>query len=408
MKKIINFNKNKILLFILFTIGILNQICMAKQVDIEFWNVDSSKANNFINEKIKIFKKMYPETEIKVQNKSIEEVIDGLKTRFTKINLIRCSSDYLERLIKTKKIIHANKVFKKEFFNIFIEEALSTVIINNQIWGVPENYGNQNLLYYHMSMSKTFPEDIDEMIKLMKKLTDKTNGKYGLVYDLTEPLYIHQWMNGYNACLIDKNGRININLKEARDCFEFLYNLKFIYAIVPEYSDYKNSKNLFKNKNAFSIIDGDWSIEEYRSTLGKDLGIALFPKIKKSGIIPYSWSSSRCYVFTRSNNKENKVIEEFVRFMTSNETQEEWLKLYRFPTIKTMENNKIINSDPILKNAWISLLNCKRKPSINLVSTYYYALKPQLVKLMDEEISPSMACEESQKYFIKTIKESKK
>lgn len=370
------------------------------KIQLVFWEKDVIEAEKILNEQINLFKEKNSGIEIIQLSKSKQELLEELNRRSNKIDIIRYPSEYLDEFVKNKKLISCNQVFNSEFFDMFIQEALVSTTIEEKIWAIPDNFGKHVMLFYNKSKIKKPPTDTGKMIKLGKKWTRKSENIFGLVYNLKEPAFIHQWWHGFGGEILTEEGKPSINTKKINDSFQFIYDLKYRYKIVPSKCDYNDADTLFKNGNAAMIINREWAIKDYMDSLGNNLGITSIPMVLESGEFPATWASTMCYAITKKLSKRRlEAAKKFIKFMTSKENQKDWIKkMQRLPSLKSFEKEELIIEDALLHEVWNALLKSKGKPPNWKVNMIYKAIRPQLEKMMDDQISPQAATEKAQEY----------
>jgi|GEM_PF-6446106 len=388
-------------LFFIYILVLILTCCNNSKIKLVIWQDDSDAACAIVNENLADFLVKNPNIILIKEKKTKDEIIYGLKNNSNKADLIRCPSEYLEDLIATKKIISTKNFFNKQFYDLFIDKVLETAKIKNEFWGIPDNFCNHIILYYNKEFIKEAPKNTNDMIRLSIKFTNADKNQYGLVYNQYEPFFIHQWWSGFNARLIDDDGKITISSRQMINSFKFIYDLKYKYYIVPDVCDYKTAKLYFINKNAAMIIDGEWGINEYYKALGDNLGTSAIPIVSETDKKPVSWASSKCFVITKNVKNKNKIeaVKSLIEFMTSIEVQKKWIKYYRFPTIKALVNSDLLVNDSLLKGVWSSLLYSKNKPCKKNLDLINSAVRPYLEKLMSNDISVFKMVEEAQQYI---------
>ena len=57
--------------------------------------------------------------------------------------------------------------------------------------------------------------------------------------------------------------------------------------------------SLFKTDKAAMIINGDWSLGEYKKLMGDNLGVAHIPKVSATGIWPAPYTSGKFFMISK-------------------------------------------------------------------------------------------------------------
>ena len=379
------------LLFILllFILGCKN----FNKINLSFYYNDSYDVELFLEKKINTFTKNNPDIQINAIKKSKNDFLNDLNKNKKKIDFIRYPSTFLSEFTDAKILKSCNDVFEKKFIDKISPEALQTTTIQNQLWGIPDNYINYPLLFYNKSIIKEPPKDTNELINKNNQLRYKYNN-LGIFINLKEPFFIYPWINGFGADLLNReNKTLNINQKPVIDALQFIYDLKYKYKIIPQNFNQNEIKYHITNNNIFFIIDGDWSLNFYQKILGDNLGLSLIPPVINSKEDTYISISTMCYSIMKTTNKrKTKAIKKFFNYILSKEVANEWIQNGRISTLKNLGKE---NNNDLLFNALYDI-PLKSKPyslNINIINK---ALRPQLEKLIDGKISPKFAAKNAQ------------
>ena len=391
MKKIIFFF---IIIFILYSCKKTNK------TEINFAYYDTNKASLFIKNKVDEYNKNNPEIKIIGNKLPYDEFIAGFKKGWIKPDLVRYSSNFLEELADKKIIAGLNDYFDSSFFDLFKQEALSTVTYKKKIFGIPDNFGNHLLVFYNKKLISEIPETSDELLKILEKKLRYRNDIKGLVFNQNDLDIVFPFFYGFKFDTQLDNENIELEKSEILNTLDFIYNLKFKYNLLSENCNYKEAEELFKSGKAVIIIDGFWSFNDYKKNLSKDLGVSDFPIISFSGKKPVFWSSTNSYavIKKRINTKEKKVAA-FIKYMTSVKVQEEWLDLNRLPSANAQLIIDKVNKYPLLNESYQILLKTKTKPSNRKINLIAKAIRPHLNAMMEGRISPDAASYAIENYY---------
>lgn len=238
----------------------------------------------------------------------------------------------------------------------YVDSGVAATKLDGKVWGVPISNGNHLMLIFNKDLIKEAPKDTDELIAKGKELTK--DGKYGLVYNQTEPFWAAPWLGGFGGAVFGPDGKTpTLNTPEMVNTMQFLADLKDKEQIVPKESDYNGADTLFKEGKAAMIINGDWSLGEYKKTLGDKLGVAPIPMVKSTGKNPAPYTSGVFFMVPKGV-KEAKLeaVKGFIAFVTNEANQLEMVKkLSRLPANKTALKNDLITKDPILAGSALQM-----------------------------------------------------
>jgi len=114
-------------------------------------------------------------------------------------------------------------------------------------------------------------------------------------------------------------------------------------------SDYLIAYDLFSQGKAAYVIDGAWNLERYEG-LGVEVGIAILPRVSKTNLMPTPMATGRYWFIANGVDAVKlEAAARFVTFMTSAQTQEQWLtKMQRLPSSKEVLGSPAVRSDPVL------------------------------------------------------------
>jgi arabinogalactan oligomer / maltooligosaccharide transport system substrate-binding protein len=124
---------------------------------------------------------------------------------------------------------------------------------------------------------------------------------------------------------------------------EFLHSIKYDTPLVPPESDYDGADTLFKEGQAAMIINGDWSLGDYRELLGDDLGVAPIPQVSATGEWPQPFTSGSYYMIPQDVPEEKiPTIVDFINWSTNEENQLEMVReLSRLPGLQSCPRRSI-------------------------------------------------------------------
>ncbi|MEW6100968.1 MAG: extracellular solute-binding protein [Candidatus Omnitrophota bacterium] len=290
----------------------------------------------------------------------------------------------------------------------YVEGALGAVTINGKVWGVPISSGNHLMLLYNKDLIATPPATTDDLIKVGKQLTK--GDTYGIVWNQMEPFWLVPWLGGFGGQVFDKDGVTpTLNTKAMVDTLRFLQELKFTQKIMPAESDYGTADTLFKEGKAAMLINGDWSLGDYKNTMGARLGVARIPKISSTGKWPAPYTSGKYFmVSNKVTGAKLDAVKEFIAFATNQANQLAMVeKLTRLPALKTALDTDRIKNDPILKSSSDQMVVGTGMPPVIEMRCNWDAMKPELIAALSKTKTPEDAAAAMQKAAeacVKTIK----
>jgi arabinogalactan oligomer/maltooligosaccharide transport system substrate-binding protein len=196
---------------------------------------------------------------------------------------------------------------------------------------------------------------------------------------------VQPWLGGFGGSVFDKDGATpTLDTKAMVDTLKFLFDLKTQYAIAPKEADYAAADALFKQGKAAMLINGDWSLAEYRKALGDKLGAAPIPMVSATGKWPAPYISGSCFMIPKPVAGDTlKVDVSFITFYTNYENQIDMVKsLTRLPGLRKALGDELVKNDPIVKGSSEQMALGIPMTSIPEMRCIWGAMKPELMALM--------------------------
>jgi len=283
--------------------------------------------------------------------------------------------------------------------NKFVASAVDAVRLNGKVWGVPISNGNHLMLIYNKDMVPTAPKDTDEFIAMAKPLTDTAAGKYGFVYNQTEPFWLVPWLGGYGGKVFAADGVTPmLNTPEMVNTLKFLHDIKFVDGILPAESNYDDADALFKEGKAAMIINGDWSIGGYKEILGDKLGVAPIPMVKSTGKYPAPFTSGVFFMIPKDLKGDKlEAVKMFINFVTNDANQVDMVsKLSRLPALKSALESDVIKNDPLLSGSAEQMTYGSPMPVVLEMRCNWDSLKPEMQAVLADTESAEDAAAKAQ------------
>ena len=274
----------------------------------------------------------------------------------------------------------------------YVDAALAAVKLDGRTWGVPINNGNHLMLLYNKDLVPQAPADTEEMFRVAQRLT--TADRYGLVWNQTEPFWMVPWLGGFGGSVFASDGLTpTLNTKAMRDTLQFLYDMKYKYKIVPKESDYNGADSLFKEGKAAMIINGDWSLGDYKEIFGDKLGVARIPKVSSTGKWPAPYTSGVFFMVPKEvSGAKLDVVKAFVNFVTNEENQVQMVRsLNRLPALKVALDETIVKNDPFLKGSADQMVVGTPMPTVLEMRCNWDSMKPEMQAVLNDTKSPADA-----------------
>jgi arabinogalactan oligomer / maltooligosaccharide transport system substrate-binding protein len=278
-----------------------------------------------------------------------------------------------------------------------MDQYVTSIVLGDNTWGVPISSGNHLMLIYNRNLLPEPPQDTNELVEVGQELTG--DDAYALVYNQTEPLWLVPWLGGFGGTVFAEDGVTpTLDTPEMVRTLEFLRSIKFETPLVPPEIDYDGADTLFKEGQAAMIINGDWSIVDYREILGDNMGVAPIPRVSETGEWPAPFISGSYYMIPAEVD-EAKISEivDFIRWSTNEENQLEMVReLARLPGLLTALDAPIILEDPILAGSAEQLQLGTPIPEIPEMRCIWDAMRPEMIAVLSNTTTPESAASNMQ------------
>jgi arabinogalactan oligomer/maltooligosaccharide transport system substrate-binding protein len=331
---------------------------------------------------------MHPEVTFEVINKEVETLREDFQTASlagAPPDLLWTVSDHAGPFTAADLIVPVDYMFD---LSAYVDSAVAAVVLDGQTWGVPISNGNHLMLLYNKDLVPEPPQTTDELITMAKAIT--SGDTYGLVYNQTEPFWLVPWLGGFGGKVFADDGVTpTLNTPEMVATLQFLHDIKYVDKIVPAESDYNGADALFKEGIAGMIINGDWSLGDYKTTFGEKLGVARIPEVTATGLWPAPYTSGVFFMIPKGLDETKlAVIKDFVEFTTNEENQLAMVTtLTRLPALKVALDNELITSDPILAGSAEQMTVGTPMPTVLEMRCNWDAMKPEMQAVLADQKS---------------------
>ncbi len=345
------------------------------------------------------FVRDYPNVSIDIQHYvSDQELNRALEAGSIDFDIVLGNAALVEDMRGKGLILSADQVFTEGFTDPFLEVGIEGVSRDNKVWGVPQALGLELVLFYNKELLPAPPEDTEAMIEMAARLTVSDQGRYGLVMNYGDPLWLIPWLSGFGGWLVDEQGQPTLNTTAMISALRFLHDLKFESRIMPAQIDYDVARDLFIEGRAAMLIDGEWALPGYRAAEGLPLGLAPLPRITETDLNPTPLVAGRYFVVgAHLSGGKLEAARLFIERMTRSETQLEWTRAFGIlPTGKKALQDDLIQQDPLLKPLAAQLATGRAIGLGPAWSVVMEAMRSPLEKVMNDELTPAAAARQMQ------------
>lgn len=288
----------------------------------------------------------------------------------------------------------------EEYLETLLPQGLEQLTLNGFLYGIPEQIGNHLTLIYNKKFVKKVPETFEEIMS-----TDYGTD-YKLVYNLNEPFWFVGFLGAYGGWVFDGEKNPSLNTPEMVKALEFVNSLKYKSAVVPKEADYTIADSLFKDEKAAFIINGDWSYNDYKNSLGENMGLARVPKVPGGSYYTPMTAVQGIFVAEGIDEDVEEAAVKFVKYLTSKDVQ---LKITAanktLPVNVEAAKSKEIVEDAFLAGSVTQMLEGKPMPVIPEMRAVWDSIKPYQEEIMNNTTSAKDAAKAMQELAEKKIKE---
>ncbi len=322
-------------------------------ITLTYWEEDNDAADVLLDEMTAAFTAANPEITIQRTHYSYDDLRNQYRAESLFAgeppDLVRAPGEFTGPFGELHIVKALDEIFSAEFLDSYLSGALAGATLRSQVWGLPDNYGGHLMLLYNKALIAQVPSDTDAWIAQLKTLTDAATGQYGLVFDATESYWLIPWLAGFGGWPLDAQERPALATAEMVEALWFLYDLKTEHQVMPDTVEYQIAYDLFSQGKAAYVIDGAWNLDRYEG-LGVEVGIGLLPRVSQTQLLPAPMATGRYWFIADGvDGAKLDAAARFVEFMTSAQTQEQWLtKMERLPSSKEVLASPAVLSDPVL------------------------------------------------------------
>ena len=373
---------------------------LTEPVTITYWDQEGDDGEAVLDELAAGFESANPGVTIKrvhFANEDLREQFAAAALTDRAPDLVRGPHDFVGSFSALPILLPIVDVFEPAFLDSFYSGALSAAIVTGTLWAIPDNYGNQLMLIYNEDLVKEVPAGTDAWIEQLKTLTSAGDGQYGLVYNLNEPFWLMPWVGGFGGWPLGDEDQPQLGSKAMQSALKFVHDLRYVAKVIPAQADYDTADSMFKQGKAAYIINGPWSLDDYKAA-GFPVGIAPLPRVSATGLDPSPMTGGK-YWFLSSDlsGLRLEVARRFVEYMTGAEAQDKWLEtLGRLPSNKQSAQSDAIKDDPLLAGAMAQLARGRGIPSVPAMYCAWDAMRSPLEGVMAGELSPVEASQQMQ------------
>ncbi|KAF0127593.1 MAG: maltosaccharide-binding protein [Elusimicrobia bacterium] len=291
-------------------------------------------------------------------------------------------------------------------FSRFNKAVVDAITLDGHVWGVPVSNGNHLMLFYNKKYSPEAPKNTDELFGFCREKAPAFRLDYCLAFDLGEPFWAMPWLGAFGGWPLD-NKTPTLDTPAMTATINFYLDLKYAKKFVPSECDYNCMDSLFKEGKAAFIINGDWAISTYSNLLGKDLGVAVIPKLSATGRWPSPMVSGKYFLFSSEAPEEKlPLLKRFVEFYVSRPNQvRQYIELKRLPALKAAASAPEITRDPISRASMDQIEKGRPMPMATEMRAVWDTARNYMGLATTRKMSPEESARRMQQNVEKKISE---
>ncbi len=281
--------------------------------------------------------------------------------------------------------------------SVYVQAGLDNYTYKGKIYGIPTGLEVPALIYNKALISE-IPATWDEFIDVAKALNDFPNKKYGFLMDGGNPFFTNFLTDAYGGYVFKNSDAgydvndIGINNEGAKKAFSLFTGYVTKDNIIPKNMEFALMQQNFKDGLAGAIIDGPWSISQYKEA-GIDIGVAAVPPVKDAGnSAPRMYSGA--YGYCLSAYASNPVGGmQFIEYLAANpdNAMVYYNRTQRAPALKSLLERDEIKNDPIQNGFAQQAVNSYPQPNVPQMDVTWGPLMEAAQAVFNDGYDPSEA-----------------
>jgi len=329
------------------------------------WEQEDAQVAPYIDSVFEAFKKLPENAGVEIvrthyQTEDLRQQFQAASLAGVPPDLLLGPSDTAGLYAVSGFIMPLEGLFDFKKYNDPVVEAIS---LDGHIWGVPVSNGNHLMMFYNKKFIKAAPRTTDELFAFCSGEAKKFKLDRCIAFDMGEPFWMMPWLGAFGGWPMEGKKPM-LDTQPMRDTVNFYLDLKYEKKFVPMECDYNCMDSLFKEGKAAFIINGDWAISGYQKHFGKDFGLAVIPKLSKTGRWPSPMVSGKYFtVSTGLKAEKMAMVKRLLEFYTSRENQvRQYQALTRLPALKEAGSAPEITSDEVSRISLDQILKGRPMP----------------------------------------------
>ena len=260
----------------------------------------------------------------------------------------------------------------------FPAASFEGAVVDGKVYGVP-GIIKAVALYYNKSTVPTPPATTDEllaMVKAGKKIEINQNNYHNF-----------GWLTGaFGGKLMDDSGKCTADAGGFADALQFMADLKAAGADFQ--TDGGKADTLFRQGQADMIINGPWSLGDYKKDLGDKLGVAVMPAGPKGNAGPLNGIDG-FHINPNSQNPEGAL--ELALFLTGKDSAQ----IYTDEAGHVPIRSDVTAKDPLVAGFAKASAQGFPRPQSKEFGNYWTPFGDAITKVLEGQAKPADAIAEA-------------
>ncbi|MFD2671407.1 sugar ABC transporter substrate-binding protein [Marinicrinis sediminis] len=275
------------------------------------------------------------------------------------------------------------------------ELAVGAVTIDGQMYGIPRAV-ETTAVFYNKSLvpNGEFPEDFNAIKAFAKDFNNKADNKYAYMWEIHNGYWSFGFFGGYGAYVFGNNGEdetdLGLNSESAVAAATFFQSLTEILPLqsTDVTADIKTS--LFNEGKLAMNVSGPWQTQEFKKSLGDNLGVHMYPKMDNGEILkPFSGVKA---LYINANTAYPDAATLLARYMSSKEAQEKAFQMFgNIPANKELGESELVQNDPFASVFLEQFKNSTPMPKIDAMAQYWAPIEAALASIWNDGTDPKAA-----------------
>ncbi len=361
-----------------------------------------------LEQQISDFTRAHPTITVKVVHYETEQLRTNFQTAAITHGgpeIVYGPNDNIGPWVALKIIKPLDQVLGRRFFEPFQPAAVGASSYKGHMYAIPDVYGNHLMLLYNKRLVTKAPTTTDELLSVARGLTDPVGGKFGLVFYENEAYWLMPWLGGFGGQVFDKSTRPTLDTAAMVNALKFEKSMK-ADGVANQPADYDEADSLFKAGQAAMIINGDWSLAEYKDTLSADFGVAPLPQVTATARWAAPYTATRGYsINAAASGDQLAAAKIFLRWISQVRENVRIAQYGDIPAVTAAANGPAVKSDPILTASAVALTHGTPQPIVPQMRAIYDAIKTPLADVMSGKLDPAAAARQMQDDAVRRIQQ---